>query len=152
MRKYIVLITSLLMLLLATGLYGESDDQPKWNTTLFGSYFLGGRTAFGIGGALGYRFTPRLELEGEVYSEPNIYGVSGGLLYNFDIKNNKIPYVLVGYSQFRAGAGEVVQFLMFSAGIKMPLTRSFKIRLAFRFYWGQDSTIRLSTGFMWSFG
>ena len=152
MRKYAVLITSLLLLLVPAGLYGESDDQPKWNTTLFGSYFLGGRTAFGIGGALGYRFTPRLELEGEVYSEPNIYGVSGGLLYNFDIKNNnKIPYVLVGYSQFIAGAGEVVQFLMFSAGIKMPLTRSFKIRLDFRFYLAEDSTIRLSTGLMWSF-
>lgn len=152
MRKYILLATFLLMIMLATILYGENDDQPKWNITLFGSYFLGGRTAFGIGGAVDYRLTPRLNLEGEVYSEPNIYGVSGGLLYNFNIKNNKtIPYVLVGYSQFRAGAAEVVQFLMFSAGIKMSLTRSFKIRLDFRLYLGEGLPMRLSTGLMWSF-
>jgi len=151
MRKYALIVT-FFFLLMAAGLYGESDDQPKWNITMFGSYFLVGRTAFGIGGAVGYHFTPRLELEGEVYSEHNIYGVSGGLLYNFNIKNNKtIPYVLVGFSQFRAGAGEVVQFLMFSAGIKMPLTRSFKIRLDFRLYLGEGLPMKLSTGLMWSF-
>ena len=152
MKRYGVPITFLFLLFLATGLYGESDEQQKFNTTLFGSYFLGGRTAFGIGRALGYRFTPRLELEGEVYSELNIYGVSGGLLYNFNIKNNKtIPYVLVGFSQLRAGAGEVVQYLMLSGGLKMPLTRSFKIRLDFRLYLGEGLPMKLSTGLMWTF-
>ncbi len=152
MKKHVLLITSFFLLALAQGLYGESDDQPKCNITMFGSYFLVGRTAFGIAGAVGIRFTPRLELEGEVYIEPNIYVLSGGLLYNFNIKNNKtIPYVQIGHSQFRAGAAEVMEFLIFSSGIKMPLTRSFKIRLDFRFYLGEGLPMRLSTGLMWSF-
>ena len=155
MRKYIVIITSLFMLLLATGLYGESDDQPKWNTTLFGSYFLGfGRGTFGIGGTVGYHFTPRQELEGEVNTilpEARGYIVSEGVLYNFHTDHNKaVPYVVGGLGQI-IGGGEIGFYFMFGAGLKMPLTRSFKIRLDFRLYMGEGFPSRLSTGLMWSF-
>ena len=143
------------MLFLASGLYGDSDDQPKWNTTLFGSYFFGGRSAFGIGGALGYQFTHRLELEGSVYTisgEGGVYNVYEGLLYNFDKSSkNTILYVLGGFSQF-ISPGYTTCNPMFGGGLKMPLTRSFKIRIDFRIHLFDEGMLaRLSTGFMWSF-
>jgi len=150
-----VLISSLLMLLLAAGLYGENDDQPKWNTTLFGSYFLVRRGNFGIGGALGYRFTPRLELEGEIDTIPGeggVYIMSEGVLYNFDNgTKNTIRYVLGGFSQF-ISQGDITCALMFGGGLKMPLTRSFKIRLDLRLHlFDEGMFARLSTGLMWTF-
>ncbi len=155
MRKYRILITSLFLLMLATGLYGESDDQPKWNTTLFGSYFFGGRSAFGIGGALGYQFTHRLELEGEVYTfswyHYRDYSISGGLLCNFDTDHNKTILYVVGALSQIIGAADKGIYFMFGGGLKIPLTRSFKIRLDFRLYMVEDFPSRLSTGLMWSF-
>ncbi len=143
--------------MLAMGLYAEEDDQPRWNTTLFGSYFLSGGGAFGIGGALGYRFTPRLEIEGEIDTIPGPgeggdYLVSGGVLYNFDNgTKNSIRYVLGGFSQF-IHPGGTTNALMFGGGLKMPLTRSFKIRLDLRLYlFDEGMFARLSTGLMWSF-
>jgi len=107
--------------MLASGLYGESDDQPKWNTTLFGSYFKAGGSAFGIGGAVSYRFTPRLEIEGEVYTifgDHIDYGFSEGLICNFDTEHNKtIPYVLVGISQLKDEEA-IIGNVMFGGAIK----------------------------------
>ena len=155
MKRYGVPITLLFLLTLATGLYGESDDQPKWNTTLFGALFFDGTTEKGIGGAVSYRFLPRLELEGEVYTlfwRRTLYGVSGGLLYNFNITLNKVcPYVLGGLSQIR-GEG-VSTYIMFGGGVKIDLTKSLKMRfdLRFQLYEGGIWT-KLSTGLMWTFG
>ncbi|MDH5406329.1 MAG: hypothetical protein OEX80_07305 [Candidatus Aminicenantes bacterium] len=155
MKRYGVPITLLFLLTLATGLYGESDDQPKWNTTLFGALFFDGTTEKGIGGAVSYRFLPRLELEGEVYTlfwRRTLYGVSGGLLYNFNIILNKVcPYVLGGLSQIR-GEG-VSTYIMFGGGVKIDLAKSLKMRFDLRFqrYEGGIWT-KLSTGLMWTFG
>ncbi|MDH5715669.1 MAG: hypothetical protein OEZ30_08910, partial [Candidatus Aminicenantes bacterium] len=67
MKRYGVPITLLFLLTLTTGLYGESDDQPKWSTTIFGAFALSNDIYFGIGGTIGYSFISRLELEVEVY-------------------------------------------------------------------------------------
>ncbi len=155
MRKYRILTTSLFLIMLVKGLYGESDDQPKWNTTLFGSYFLSAGDAFGIGGAVGYRFTPQLELEGEIgtfTSVGGVYFVSEGVLYNFDSDNkNTTRYVLGGFCQF-ISLGDITYALMFGAGLKMPLTKSFKIRLDFHLhFFAEGMFARLCTGLMWTF-
>ena len=155
MKRYGVPITLLFLLMLATALYGENDDQPKWNTTLFGSYFLVERTALGIGGAVGYRFTPRLELEGEMYSifvEEMVYSVSEGVLYNFDNgTKNAIHYVLGGFSQI-ISLGNITNTLMFGGGLKMPSPRSFKIRVDFRLFLMEGGMLmRIYTGLMWTF-
>ena len=154
MRKYIVLITSLLLLLLSTGLYGQSDDQPKWNTTLYGSIFLPG-PEFGFGGAVGYLYSPRIELEGEIFtiSLAHYLSVSGGLLYNFIKKNSKtIPYVLGGVTLLNVYEGDKSILMMFGGGVKSYLTKSLKIRLDIRFYLsGEGSGSRFCMGFMWSF-
>jgi len=155
MKRYGLPITFLFLLLVATGLYGESDDQPKWNTTAIGSIFLSGGGAFGIGGAVGYSFTPRLELEGEIGTFPGVGGVyivSEGVLYNFDNgTKNAIHYVLGGFCQL-ISLGDITNALMFGGGLKMPLTRSFKIRLDLRLYlFDEGMFARLSTGLMWSF-
>jgi len=155
MNRYGVTITFLFLLFLAPGIYGESDDQPKWNTTLFGSYFLSQGDAFGIGGAVAYSFTPRLELEGEIGTLPGVGGVyivSEGVLYNFDSDNkNTTRYVLGGFCQL-ISLGDITNTLMFGGGIKMPLTRSFKIRLDLRLHFFVVGWfMRISTGLMWSF-
>ncbi|MDH5714426.1 MAG: hypothetical protein OEZ30_02565 [Candidatus Aminicenantes bacterium] len=155
MKRYDVPITFLFLLILATGVYGDNDDQPECNITMFGSYFLVGRTAFGIGGAVGILFTPRLELEGEIYTIPaegGVYIVSEGVLYNFDNgTKNAIQYVVGGFSQFIVPEGTTIG-LMFGGGLKMPLTRSFKIRLDFRIHlFDEGWLMRLSTGLMWTF-
>ena len=155
MRKYAVLITSLFLLLLATGLYAESNDQPKWNATLFGSYFKAGGSAFGIGGAVSCRFTPRLDIEGEVYTiflDHIYYGLSEGLICNFDTEHNKtVPYVLVGISQLTDE--EVLIFnVMFGGGIKSDLTKSLKMKFDLRLHLcGDGIWWKFSTGLMWSF-
>ncbi len=141
--------------MLAMGLYAEENDQPKWNTTAIGSYVLSQGDAFGIGGAVGYSLTPRLELEGEIGTLPGVggvYFVSEGVLYNFDNgTKNAIHYVLGGFCQF-ISLGDITNALMFGGGLKMPLTRSFKIRLDLRLYlFDEGWLMRLSTGLMWSF-
>ena len=155
MSKYSVLIASFFLLMLATVLYGDSDNQPKWNTTVIGSIFLSGGGAFGIGGAVGYRFTPRLELEGEVYTfswyHYRDYSISGGLLCNFDTDHNKTVLYIVGSLSQIIGAADKGIYFMFGGGIKMPLTRNFKIRLDFRLYMIEEFPSRLSIGLMWSF-
>ena len=155
MMKYRVLITAFFLLLLATGLYGKSDDQPKWNTTLFGAFTLNGGTHFSFGGVVGYRFTPRLELEGEIGTFPGeggAYFVSEGVLYNFDNgTKNAIHYVLGGFSQI-ISLGNITNTLMFGGGLKMPSPSSFKIRVDFRLFLMEGGILmRISTGLMWSF-
>ncbi len=136
------------------GLYAAEDDQPKLSITLFGSLIFDG-TQSGIGGAISYRFTPRLELEGEVYTifwEDTHYGFSQGLICNFHTEHNKImPYALVGISQLR-DTGEMIYNVMFGGGVKIPLTRSFKIRPEIRLHlYGEGIWTKLSIGLLWSF-
>lgn len=154
MRKYVLLDTFLLLIMPATILYGESDGQPKWNTTLYGSIFLPG-PEFGIGGAVGYRYSPRIELEGEIFtiSLAHYLSVSGGLLYNFIKKNSKtIPYVLGGATLLNVYEGDRSILMMFGGGVKSYLTKSLKIRLDIRFYLsGEGSGSRFCMGLMWSF-
>ena len=120
MKKYGVIVISFFLLLLASGLYGESDDQPRWNTTIFGVFALSDDIYFGIGGAVGYSFNAQLDVEVEVYSifwEYKRYGVSGVVLYNFEVDKNKtIYYVLGGFSQLR-GEWDIDNYLMVGGGI-----------------------------------
>ncbi|MDH5404942.1 MAG: hypothetical protein OEZ30_01275 [Candidatus Aminicenantes bacterium] len=158
MRKYRILITSFFLLLLATGLYGESDDQPKWNTTLFESFFLDGGGAFGIGGAVGYSFISQLELEGEVYymftGRHDYYGMSAAFISTFDIGSNHIfPYILGGVSLFGESWAEYT-YLMWGGGMKwhMDIKKSYKIRFDSRFYLGEGGLwMKFSIGLMWTF-
>jgi len=78
--------------------------------------------------------------------------VSEGVLYNFDNgTKNAIHYVLGGFCQL-ISLGDITNALMFGGGLKMPLTRSFKIRLDLRLYlFDEGMFARLSTGLMWSF-
>ncbi len=153
MRKYALIVT-FFFLLLATGLYGESDDQPKWNATLFGSYFLDGRGNFGIGGTIGYSFISRLELEVEVYRifwEYKRHGLSGAVLYNFDgDKNKTVYYVLGGFSQLR-GEWDIDNYLMFGGGIKKYIAKRLKIRFDIRLNMAENVWTKISVGLMWSF-
>ena len=158
MKKHVLLITSLFLLALAQGLYGENDEQPKWNTTLFESFFLDGGGAFGIGGAVGYRFIPHLELEGEVYymftGRHDYYGMSAAFISTFDIGSKHIyPYILGGASKIQY-IGFKYTYLMWGGGMKwhMDIKKSYKIRFDSRFYLGEGGLwMKFSIGLLWSF-
>ena len=158
MRKHALLITSLFLLGLATVLNGQSDDQPRWNTTLFGVFAFGDGVHSGIGGALGYSFAPPLELEGEVYiistEDRMCYGVSGVLLYNIVLSDNKsFTYLLGGFSMLGAirGRGGPDAFLMLGGGFKFAIKENLKIRFDLRWHPAEDGWMRLTTGLMWTF-
>ena len=154
MKRYRVLLISLFLLLLATGLYGENDDQPKWSTTIFGAFALSNDIYFGIGGTIGYSFISRLELEVEVYSifwEYKRHGLSGAVLYNFDgDKNKTVYYVLGGFSQLR-GEWDIDNYLMFGGGIKKYIAKRLKIRFDIRINMAENVWTKFYTGLMWSF-
>lgn len=157
-KKYAILIISPFLLVGATGLYGESDDQPNLNATLFGAFAFGDGVHCGIGGAVGYSFIPWLELEGELYiistEDHMCYGVSGGLLCNTVLSGNKsFPYVLVGVSTLGAigGRGDVDTFLMWGGGMKYALKRNLKVRFDLRWHHADDPWMRLTAGLMWTF-
>ena len=158
MKKYGVIVISFFLLFVAAGLYAESDDQPRWNTTLFESFFLDGGGAFGIGGAVGYSFTPKLELEGEVYymftGRHDYYGMSAAFLSTFDIGSKHIyPYILGGASKIQY-IGFKYTYLMWGGGMKwhMDIKKSYKIRFDSRFYYGEGGLwMKFSIGLMWFF-
>ena len=141
------------MLFLATVLYGKSDDQPMWNITLFGAVLSNKTTELSIGGAVSCLLTPRLELEGDLYTfsyrHHRYYSSSGALLYNFDIKKTTV-YLLTGISVTKNY--EASLSAMVGGGIKKDITKNFKLRLFdCRLHFGERVGFRLSTGFMWSF-
>ena len=157
-KKYAIPIISLFLLVLATGAYGENDDQPKWDTTLFWHMGLGDGTHHGFGGALGYSFNFPVELEGEFYlmsaEAALLYGVSGALLFNVEILSNKY-YLLGGVSTLgdfahRGGAG---MFLMLGGGMKLAIQKekNYRIRFDLRWHPAEDGWMRVSIGFMWLF-
>ncbi len=128
--RYKVAIISLFLLVIATGLHAESDDQAKWDTTLFWHIGLGDGSHHGFGGAAGYSFNSPVELEGEFYLMSGevgmLYGVSGALLYNFQIQNNKLcPYILGGFSVLGAisDRGGADMFLMLGGGDEISDTK-----------------------------
>ena len=91
MRKYAVLITFFFLLLVTAGLYGETEHQPRCNVSLFGAIDFGSINKFyGFGGAAGYLFTPRIELEAEIYHMISTHlrytGLSAALLGNYRIE------------------------------------------------------------------
>lgn len=146
------------MLILATGLYGESDEQPRLDATLFWAFPLGDGVHHGFGGAVGYSFIPSLELEGEVYIifDPSLYGVSGTLLCNIVISDNKsFPYILGVVSTLGAiaGRGGADTFFTLGGGMKVHIKKNNKIRFDFRYYLppNGDGWIRLACGLMWTF-
>lgn len=146
-------ITFIFLLLVATGLYGESDDQPMWNITLFGAVLSNKTTAISIGGAVSCLLTPQLELEGELYTfsyrHRRYYSSSASLLYNFDIEKTTI-YLLTGISVTKNY--EVSLNAMLGGGIKKDITKKFKIRLFdCRLHFGERVGFRLSSGFIWTF-
>lgn len=155
MKVYRVAILTIFLLVLATGLYGASERQGSWNTTLFGALLFDGGSAFDIGGAVGYNLTSRLELEGEgsiAFSDPNSYIISAGVLYNFDVQTEKLsPYALGGlaYTGVSGKGGDAD--VMLGGGIKYDIRKSFKIRFDLRFYLGDGTWTKLSTGLMWTF-
>jgi len=147
--------------MLATGLYGDSDDQPRWNTTIFGALDFGGSNKFyGFGVAAGYSFTPRLELEGEVYHMISSYlrytGLSAALLANYHIARYKVsPYILGGVSIINWSGWGSTTYLMWGGGVKRDITESLKIRFDLRFHIHLDGEsdfwMKLFTGLMWTF-
>ena len=155
MKRYWLPIMTLFLLMMATGIYGESGHQPSWNTTLFGAILFDRGSDFSIGGAVGYNLTPRveLELEGSIaFSDHNPYIISLGIIYNFDVKHEKIfPYALVwGAYTGVSGVGRDAD-VMLGGGIKYDIKKSFKIRFDLRFYPGNGNWTKLSTGLMWTF-
>ena len=157
-KKFAIPILSLFLLVLAAGVYGENDDQPKWDTTLFWHMGLGDGTHHGFGGALGYSFDSPVELEGEFYimsAEAGLlYGVSGALLFNVEILNNTY-YILGGVSTLGAFAdrGGADMFLMLGGGMKLAIQKekNYRIRFDLRWHSAEDGWMRVSIGFMWLF-
>ncbi len=155
MKWYRVSIITIFLLVLATGLSEASERQGSLNTTLFGALLFDGGSSFGIGAAVGYNLTSRLELEGEgsvAFSDPNSYIISAGVLYNFDVQHPKVsPYALGGIAYTgvsgRGGNADV----MLGGGIKYSIMKSFKIRFDLRLYLGDGTWTKLSTGLMWTF-
>lgn len=156
MKKYAVPIITLFLLVLATGLYGQSDDQPRFNLTLFGDFLSAGKNFGGFGGALGYNLTSWVALEGEesLNFPYSIFIISGGVvLSNSDFKQRKLsPYVLggaayVGISGEGGGSGG-----MLGGGIKIRHKNEL-IRLDLRFYFFTGFIWKkFSIGWMWIFG
>ena len=155
MKRYGVPVITFFLLVLASGLYGESGSQPTWNTTLFGAIFFDGGSDFGVGGSVGFELTPRVELEWEgsiAFSDPSRYIISAGVLYNFKVQHERLsPYALigVGYTGVSGEGGDAD--VMLGGGIKYDIKKSFKIRFDLRFYPGDDTWTKLSTGLMWTF-
>lgn len=155
MKRYVLPIITLFLLLMATGLYGESGNQPKWNTTLFGAILFNDGSDLALGGAVGYNITPKLELEWEgsiAFSDPTPYIISLGILYNFDVQHEKLsPYALGGiaYTGLSGRGGDAD--VMLGGGIKYDIKKSFKLRFDLRFYPGDGTWTKLSTGLMWTF-
>ena len=159
MKRYGVPITLLFLLTLATGLYGENDDQPKWNTTLFGSALACvsdyGGMYFGLGGAVGYNITPWVGLEGEVSVTGangfahGFYIFSGGVvLGNSDIKPGTLSPYLIGGAAFTFGG---FTSGMLGGGIKIGLKKEL-LRFDARFYFASGGIItKLFFGWTWTF-
>ena len=157
-KKYAIPIISLCLLVLATVLHAENDDQPRWDATLLWHMGLGDGTHHGFGGAAGYSFDSRVELEGEFYllsgEAALLYGVSGALLFNFEILNNTY-YILGGVSTLgafahRGGAG---MFLMLGGGMKLAIQKekNYRIRFDLRWHTAEVGWMRVSIGLMWLF-
>lgn len=158
-RNYIVPITSLLLILLSTGLYGENDEQPRWNTTLFGSALACvsdyGGIYFGFGGAVGYNLNSKVGLEGEVsVTGANVFAhgfyiFSGGVvLGNSETKPGTLSPYLMGGAAFTFGG-----FMggMLGGGIKIRLKKEL-LRFDARFYFASGGIItKLFFGWMWTF-
>ncbi len=150
-----VVVMTIFLLVLATGLSEASERQGSLNTTLFGALLFDGGSSFDIGAAVGYNLTSRLELEGEgsiAFSDPNSYIISAGVLYNFEVQAEKLsPYALGGiaYTGVSGKGGDTK--VMLGGGIKYNIMKSFKIRFDLRFYLGDGTWTKLSTGLMWTF-
>ena len=157
-KKFAIPIISLFLLVLATGLHAENVDQPRWDTTLLWHMGLGDGTHHGFGGALGYSFNFPVELEGEFYlmsaEAALLYGVSGALLFNFEILNNTY-YILGGVSTLGAFTGRVGadMFLMLGGGMKLAIQKekNYRVRFDFRLHPAEDGWMRVSIGLMWLF-
>lgn len=161
--RYRIPITFLFLLTLATVLYGENDDQPKWNATLFGSALACvsdyGGMYFGFGGAVGYNLTSKVGFEGEgSVTGANafayrLYIFSGGVvLGNSDIKPGTLSPYLIGGAAFTTGY-DISGFTsgMLGGGIKIRLKEEL-LRFDIRFYFASGGILtKLYFGWMWSF-
>ena len=88
--------------------------------------------------------------------DPTLYGVSGALLYNFRLQNNKLcTYILGGVSALAAisDRGGTDVFLMFGGGMKLAIQKekNYRIRFDLRWHPAEDGWMRVSIGFMWLF-
>lgn len=154
-RNYIVPITSLLLILLSTGLYGENDEQPRWNANMFATIYLPW-PLWGIGGSVGYNLTPNVGLEGEgnlilIPFLPNLF--SGGVVIaSSDFTQKKLcPYVvggiaLVPFESLNIGG-------MLGGGIKMQYKKERFIQIDIRFYFFRygGKFAKFSVGKIWTF-
>ena len=154
-RNYGVPTITLFLLLLATELYGESVNQPRWNITMFGDIILAEEGYdLGIGGAMGYQLTHWVELEGEgslhLYRS---YILSGEVVIGkSNVRQSKLsPYVLGGVA-FVGLIGEGIDTGgMLGGGIKIQHKEGL-IRFDLRLYFLSGYIVnKLSIGLMWTF-
>ena len=160
MKKFVLLLISLFLLVLPSVLYGDNEHQPRYNLSLFGAIDFGNiNKYYGFGGAAGYLFTPRIELEAEVYHMISTHlrytGLSAALLANYRIERYKLcPYILGGATILQWNGGSLT-YLMWGGGIRRDITRSLKLRFDLRFHahlnGETDFWMKFSTGLMWSF-
>lgn len=153
MKKCVLLFTSLFLLLLASGLYGENDGQPKWNANLFATIYLPW-PYLGMGGSVGYNLTPNVGLEGEgnlilIPFLPNLF--SGGVaLGSSDVTQKKLcPYVIGGIACSPLDSLNIGGML--GGGIKMQYKEEL-IRIDIRFYFFRYAKFaKFSVGRIWTF-
>lgn len=157
--RYRVPITFLFLLMLATVLYGENDNQPKWNATISGAILSTGVISLGFGGAVGYNLTPWVELEGEM----SVIGTNGFayrlcilsagvILGKSNAKQRKVsPYLPGGAACTRGYDIRGFTSGMLGGGIKIRLKKEL-IRIDLRLYFSSwDIWQKLSFGWMWTF-
>lgn len=153
MKTCVLLFTSLFLLLLATGLYAESDSHPKWNANMFATIYLPW-PYLGMGGSVGYNLTPNVGLEGEgnlilIPFLPNLF--SGGVIISSsDFTQKKLcPYVIGGIACSPLDSLNIGGML--GGGIKMHYKEEL-IRIDIRFYFFRYTKFaKFSVGRIWTF-
>lgn len=149
------------------------NEPGVWSVTPFLSFTFGGdgdSTSLGLGGALGYSFTDRLGVEGELGyvfdlagdtadADWSLISVSGNLLYHVPLANGMVPYGTLGVGFARAALtiddltdSSVEVGFNVGGGLKMPLTDSLSARGDVRYFKYNDAApdgFRLYGGLTW---
>ncbi|MDH5406330.1 MAG: hypothetical protein OEX80_07310 [Candidatus Aminicenantes bacterium] len=156
MKKYGLPIITIFLVVLATGLYGETGQQPRWNISLSGDIILPEEVFdLGIDIAVGYNLTRLVGLEGDLNINfiHGVYFLSGGVVLGNSAVKKRIlsPYVLGGLvcggiSGEGGGSGG-----MLGGGIKI-LHKESMVRFDLRFYFFPGVIWKkLSIGYIWTF-